>query len=80
MFYEEITTAMHLKLTKNRSSAFAIIFADCHGLSCVHVRASWYTAPFRVSLHAATRVAMFFPFYLFVFLFSFLHYHACMLF
>ena len=32
------------------SSAFAIIFADCHGLSCVHVRASSYTAFFRVSL------------------------------
>ena len=32
------------------SSAFAIIFADCHGLSCVHVRASSYTALFRVSL------------------------------
>ena len=32
------------------SSAFAIIFATCHGLSCVHVRARWYTAPFRVSL------------------------------
>ena len=32
------------------SSAFAIIFADCHGLSCVHVRASSYTALFRVCL------------------------------
>ena len=32
------------------SSAFAIIFADCHGLSCVHVRASSYTGLFRVSL------------------------------
>ena len=32
------------------SSAFAIIFAACHGLSCVHVRASWYIALFRVSL------------------------------
>ena len=32
------------------SSAFAIIFADCHGLSWVHVRASSYTALFRVSL------------------------------
>ena len=32
------------------SSAFAIIFADCYGLSCVHVRASSYTALFRVSL------------------------------
>ena len=32
------------------SSAFAIIFADCLGLSCVHVRASWYTALFRVFL------------------------------
>ena len=32
------------------SSAFAIIFVDCHGLSCVHVRASSYTALFRVSL------------------------------
>ena len=31
------------------SSAFAIIFADCHGLSCVHVRASSYTGLFRVS-------------------------------
>ena len=31
-------------------SAFAIIFANCHGLSCVHVRASSYTALFRVSL------------------------------
>ena len=30
------------------SSAFAIIFTDCSGLSCVHVRASWYTAPFLV--------------------------------
>ena len=34
------------------SSAFAIIFADCYGLSCVHVRASSYTALFRVSLRA----------------------------
>ena len=33
------------------SSAFAIIFADYHGLSYVHVWASWYTALFRVSLH-----------------------------
>ena len=32
------------------SSAFAIIFADCHGLSCVHVRASSYRTLFRVSL------------------------------
>ena len=32
------------------SSAFAIIFADCHGLSCVHVRASSYTGLFWVSL------------------------------
>ena len=32
------------------SSAFAIIFADCHDLSCVRVRASWYTAPFLVLL------------------------------
>ena len=32
------------------SSAFAIIFADCCGFSCVHVRASSYTALFRVSL------------------------------
>ena len=32
------------------SSTFVIIFADCHGLSCVHVRASSYTALFRVSL------------------------------
>ena len=32
------------------SSAFAIIFADCHGLSCVHVRASSNTALFQVSL------------------------------
>ena len=32
------------------SSAFAIILADCLGLSCVHVRASWYTALFRVFL------------------------------
>ena len=32
------------------SSVFAIIYADCHGLSCVHVRASSYTALFRVSL------------------------------
>ena len=32
------------------SSKFTIIFADCHGLSCVHVRASSYTALLRVSL------------------------------
>ena len=32
------------------SSVFAIIFADYHGLSCVHVWASWYTALFQVSL------------------------------
>ena len=30
-------------------SAFAIIFAECHGL-CTHVQASWYIALFRVSL------------------------------
>ena len=69
------------------SSAFAIIFADCHGLSWVHVRASSFTALFRVSLgrvglrcvglaHAATRVPMFSPFSLFVFLFSSLHYYT----
>ena len=64
------------------SSAFTIIFADCHGLSCVHVRASSYTALVRVSmrgvglrcvgpakgfLHAATRVPVFSPFSLFAF-------------
>ena len=32
------------------SFTFAIIFTDCHGLSCVHVRASSYTGLFRVSL------------------------------
>ena len=32
------------------SSVFAIIFADYHGLSCVHVWASWYTALFQISL------------------------------
>ena len=32
------------------SSAFAIIFADCHGLSCVHVRASSYTGLLRVGV------------------------------
>ena len=61
------------------SSAFAIIFADCHGLSCVRVRASSYAALKRY-LHAATRVPMFCPFSLFVFLFSSLHYHTCMFF
>ena len=70
------------------SSAFAIIFVDCQGLSCVHVRARWYTAPFRVSLRGVgprcvglarkvpsrckTDSCMFFTFYLFVFLLSFL--------
>ena len=29
-----------------------LFFADCCGFSCVHVRASSYTALFRVSLHA----------------------------
>ena len=80
-------------------SASAIIFAECHGLSCVYVRASWCTALFRVSLrgvrlrsvglakkhlHAAkgqaTRVPVFSLFSLFVFLFSLLHYHTCMIF
>ena len=32
------------------SSAIAIIFANCHGLSCVHVRVSRYTAPFLIFL------------------------------
>ena len=32
-------------------SASAIIFAECHGLFCLYVRASWCTALFRVSLH-----------------------------
>ena len=32
------------------SSAFAIIFADCHGLSCVYVRTGSYTGLFQVSL------------------------------
>ena len=32
------------------SSAFGIIFANCHGLSRVHVRVSWYTALCRVTL------------------------------
>ena len=65
------------------SSAFAIIFADSHGLSCVHVRARWYTAPFWVSLRGVgprcvglagkvssrckTDSYFFFTFYLFVF-------------
>ena len=76
------------------SSSFAIIFADCHGLSCVHVRTRCYTAPFRVSLRGdgprcvglARKVSsrcntdsyVFFIFSLFVFLLSFLHYHTCM--
>ena len=32
------------------SSASAIIFAECHGPSCVCVQGIWYTALFRVSL------------------------------
>ena len=32
------------------SSVSAIIFAECHGPSCVCVRGIWYTALFRVSL------------------------------
>ena len=77
------------------SSTFAIILADCHGLSCVHVRAShiqhsfeflWVVSGLGVLvwlkryLHAATRVPMFAPFSLFVFLFSALHYHTFMFF
>ena len=31
------------------SSAFGIIFANCHGLSRVHVRVSWYTALCRIT-------------------------------
>ena len=77
------------------SSAFAIIFADYHGLSCVHVWASWYTALFRVSLHGvelkcvglAQKISARFksgsyvsPFSLFAFLFSFLHYQKGMFF
>ena len=76
------------------SSTFTIIFADCHGLSCVHVQASSYTALFRVSLRGvgskcvglARKISArcntgshVFPFF-FVFLFSFLHYHTFMLF
>ena len=76
------------------SSTFALIFADCHGLSCVHVQASSYTALFRVSLRGvgpkcvglARKISArcntgshVFPFF-FVFLFSFLHYHTFMLF
>ena len=34
------------------SSAFGIIFANCHGLSRVHVRVSWYTALCRVTLRS----------------------------
>ena len=70
------------------SSAFAIIFADCCGLSCLHLRASSYTALFRVflrvvgpgskkNLHAATRAPLFSPFSLIFFVFSSLHYHTC---
>ena len=76
------------------SSTFALSFADCHGLSCVHVQASSYTALFRVSLRGvgpkcvglARKISArcntgshVFPFF-FVFLFSFLHYHTFMLF
>ena len=76
------------------SSTFTIIFADCHGLSRVHVQASSYTALFRVSLRVvgpkcvglARKISArcntgshVFPFF-FVFLFSFLHYHTFMLF
>ena len=58
LFFQEDTSRKFLILLLSyfpvfwlqTSSAFAIIFADCHGLSCVHVRASSYTALFRVSL------------------------------
>ena len=57
-FFQEDTSRKFLILLlsyfpafgQKMSSAFSIIFTDCHGLSCVHVRASSYTALFRVSL------------------------------
>ena len=77
------------------SSAFTIIFADCHGLSCVHVRASSYTALFRVSLRGVglrcvglaqkmsarcNTGSYVFSFFFVCFLFSSLHYYVCMFF
>ena len=78
------------------SSAFAIIFADCHGLSCVHVRASSYTGLFRVSLAGVglmcvglvqkisaccnTGSYVFSFFFICFFSFSCLHYHTFMFF
>ena len=54
LFFQEGTSTKFLILLLSyfpvfwmqMSSAFAIIFADCHGLSCVHVRASSYTGLF----------------------------------
>ena len=73
------------------SSAFAIIFTDCYGLSCMRVWASSYPTLFQVSLggvrlrcvglaqkisaHCNTGFYVS-PFSLFVFLFSSLHYHS----
>ena len=77
------------------SSAFTIIFADCHGLSCVHARASSYTALFRVSkrvvglrcvglaqkMSARCNTGSYvFSFFFICFLFSSLHYYVCMFF
>ena len=86
-FFQEDTSRKFLILLSPYFPVFwlqvssAIIFADCHDLSCVHVRASSYTALWlKRYLHAATRVPMLAPFSLFVFWFSALHYHAFMFF
>ena len=92
LFFQGKTSRKFLSLLLIYLPVFWLRISSCHGLSCVHVRASWYEFHCVVCrcgwlkryLHAAkvqaTRVPMLSPFSLFVFVSSFLHYHICMFF
>ena len=51
-------------------SVSAIIFAECHGPSCVCVRASWCTALFRVSLRGVRLRCVGLAFFICIFILS----------
>ena len=91
-FFQGKTFRKFLSLLLIYLPVFWLRISSCHGLSCVHVRASWYEFHCVVCrcgwlkryLHAAkvqaTRVPMLSPFSLFVSVSSFLQYHICMFF
>ena len=92
LFFQGKTSRKFLSLLLIYLPVFLLRISSCHGLSCVHVRASWYEFHCVVCrcgwlkryLHAAkvqaTQVPMLSPFSLFVSVSSFLQYHICMFF